>query len=175
MRCGCRCEDLEAQTFLTYAFRCEDLEAQTFADGMFDLVITQDVFEHVLDPGRAFAEVTRTLKPGGAHVFSVPWYQGQDTVVRAVRENGAVKHLLPPDYHVNPIDDRGSLVVTEWGRDFCDFIFQASGMMTTVFWMNDRSCGIVGEFLEVFVSRKPLAARAKANPTEVPPAGGKVA
>jgi len=159
MRGDCRCEDLEEQTFRKYAFRCENLEAQTFADEQFDLVITQDVFEHVLDPGRAFAEVARTLKPGGAHVFTVPWYPGQDTVVRAIQENGSVKLLLPPDYHVNPIDDEGSLVVTEWGRDLGDFIYRVSGLATTVFCINDPLRGIEGEFLEVFVSRKPLAAR----------------
>jgi SAM-dependent methyltransferase len=160
-RDGCRCEDTEAQTFQTHAFRCEDLEAQTFADELFDLVITQDVFEHVLDPGRAFAEVARTLKPGGAHVFTIPWYPGQETMVRAVRVNGSVKHLLPPDYHVNPMDDEGSLVVTEWGRDVADFIYRASGLTTTVFWINDRSRGIEGEFREVFVSRKPRKGREK--------------
>src|ERR1019366_2746057 len=54
--------------------RCENLEEQTFADASFDLVVTSDVFEHVLDPARAFSEIARTLRPGGAHVFTVPWY-----------------------------------------------------------------------------------------------------
>ena len=155
VRSACQCEDLEAQAILSYSCRCEDLEAQTFADGVFDLVITQDVFEHVLDPARAFAEVARTLKPGGAHVFTVPWYPGQETVIRAIRNKGSVKHLLPPDYHVNPIDEQGSLVVTEWGRDLGDFVYQASGLTTTVFSMQDKARGIEGDFLEVFVSRKP--------------------
>jgi hypothetical protein len=35
----------------------EDLEALTFPDESFDLVITQDVFEHVLRPAKAFAEI----------------------------------------------------------------------------------------------------------------------
>src|SRR5438128_3730593 len=30
--------------------RCESLEGQTFGDNEFDLIITQDVFEHVLNP-----------------------------------------------------------------------------------------------------------------------------
>ncbi len=51
-------------------FRCENLECQTFGDAEFDMVVTQDVFEHVFDPRRAFAEVARTLKPGGCHVFT---------------------------------------------------------------------------------------------------------
>ena len=57
--------------------RSENLEALTFPDQSFDLVITQDVFEHVLRPSKAFAEIARTLKPGGAHVYTVPYYRGK--------------------------------------------------------------------------------------------------
>ena len=53
-------------------FRNEDLENQTFAAGSFDLVITQDVMEHVFDPAKAFSEIARTLRKGGAHIFTVP-------------------------------------------------------------------------------------------------------
>jgi SAM-dependent methyltransferase len=134
--------------------RCEDLEAQTFADGAFDIVVTQDVFEHVLDPARGFREVARTLKPGGAHIFTVPWFHWKETVVRAVRENDRVRYLAEPDYHRNPIDPRGSLVVTEWGRDLCEFIEHHSGLTTQVVRLRDRRRGIDGEFLEVFISRK---------------------
>src|SRR5688572_1283549 len=49
-------------------FRCEDLERQTFADGSFDVVVTQDVMEHVFDPASAYREIHRTLKRGGVHV-----------------------------------------------------------------------------------------------------------
>ena len=44
----------------------------TFPDESFDLVISQDVMEHVPDPSRAFAEIARVLKPGGSHIFTVP-------------------------------------------------------------------------------------------------------
>ncbi|MEY2556877.1 MAG: hypothetical protein QOE34_302, partial [Verrucomicrobiota bacterium] len=83
-------------------YRCENLEHQTFPDGSFDLVITQDVFEHVLDPARAFADIARTLKPSGAHLFTVPWYYWKPTFVRAVKDGEGVRHLAEPDYHVNP-------------------------------------------------------------------------
>lgn len=135
-------------------FRCENLERQTFEDAEFDLVITQDVFEHVLDPARAFSEVARTLRPGGAHVFTVPWYYWKETLVRAIRDAGAIRHLEQPDYHGNPIDLNGSLVVTEWGWDLCDFIYQHSGLTTTAIRIFDRYRGIEAEFIEVFVSRK---------------------
>lgn len=40
-----------------------------FADETFDLVISQWVVEHFTAPERAFAEMARVLKPGGALVF----------------------------------------------------------------------------------------------------------
>lgn len=135
-------------------YRCEDLSAQTFADATFDLVITQDVFEHVLEPARAFAEVARTLKPGGAHVFTLPWYYWKPTLVRAHREGGLTVHDQEPQYHGNPIDRRGSLVVTEWGSDLLPYIERCCGMQTTVEHLFDPGQAIDGEFRDVFVSRK---------------------
>lgn len=138
-------------------FRCENLERLRFDDGEFDLIVTQDVFEHVLTPAKAFSEVARVLKDGGAHVFTVPWCYWKDTLVRAAEENGVIKHLAEPDYHGNPIDAKGSLVVTEWGRDLCDFIYRHSGLTTTVMRIHDKYLGIEGEFIEVFISQKHAA------------------
>ncbi|MDH3379061.1 MAG: class I SAM-dependent methyltransferase [Gammaproteobacteria bacterium] len=134
--------------------RCENLEASTFADGSLDLVITQDVLEHVLWPDRAFADIARTLRVGGCHVFTVPIYERDQTVVRAVEQNGKINYLQPPDYHGNPIDPNGSLVVREWGRDLPDYIRQHSGLVTIVLGFRDRSLGLDGEFLHVLISRK---------------------
>jgi SAM-dependent methyltransferase len=135
--------------------RSEDLESLTFPDRSFDLVITQDVFEHILRPEKAFAEIARTLRPGGAHVFTVPYYRGKKTVIRArATESGGIEHLMKPDYHANPVDTEGSLVVTEWGDEICDFIFYASGMTTSIFSFFDTRLGLEGEFLDVFLSRR---------------------
>jgi SAM-dependent methyltransferase len=135
--------------------RSEDLEALTFPDESFDLVISQDVFEHVLRPELAFAEIARTLKPGGAHVFTVPYFRGKKTLIRArAGRAGEIEHLEKPDFHGNPIDPEGSLVVTEWGDEICHFIFDASDMMTTIFNFHDTSLGLEAWALDVFVSRK---------------------
>lgn len=135
--------------------RCEDLARLTFPDASVDVVITQDVFEHVLEPERAFAEVARVLRPGGAHVFTVPWYRPQPTCVRARLVDGAVVHRAPAEFHANPIDPEGSLVATEWGADLPDVIRAHGEMTTSVHVIRDRRLGIDGEFRDVFVSRKP--------------------
>ena len=138
-------------------YRCENLEQLTFADASIDLHVTQDVFEHVLRPDRAFREIARTLKPGGAHVFTVPLVnKEQASRMRvAVDATGAVQHLEPPAYHGNPIDARGSLVTVDWGFDIRDYIADACGLDTEIIRMDDLDQGIRAEYIEVLVTTKP--------------------
>lgn len=139
-------------------FRCEDLGAQSFADGQFDLVLTQDVLEHLPDPVAGLREIARTLKPEGLHVFTVPWYRGIPTRVRSrFHPDGRVEHLLAPQYHGNPVDPRGCLVVTDWGDDLADLIHEACGMVTTIHRLEDPRLGILGN-VDIFVSRKSSGA-----------------
>ncbi len=146
--------------------RSEDLEALTFADQSFDLVITQDVFEHVMNPARAFAEIARVLRPGGAHVFTVPWYHEQVTRRRAHRVGaGPIVHDLPAEYHADPVEGDGSLVVHDWGSDFPALVAQWSGLPTSVHSAEQRTLGIIGQFIDVFVSRKAPLANTVSGPT----------
>lgn len=136
--------------------RCEDLERLTFPAASFDLQVTQDVMEHVFDPERAFREIARILKPGGAHVFTVPLVRKTEASRRRAQRagNGEIEYLLDAQYHRNPISGKGSLVVMDWGYDICDFIHKASGMTTTMVVIDDLSRGIRAEYIEVLVSRK---------------------
>lgn len=137
------------------AVRCENLEQLTFENDSFDLFITQDVFEHIFDAQKAFAEIQRVLRPGGAHVFTMPWYPNLDqTVLRAEMVAGTVVHHQPPVYHKNPVSGTGSLVVRDWGRDFVGYIKRCSGMDTMVYLHEDRRLGLDAEHLEVFISFK---------------------
>jgi SAM-dependent methyltransferase len=137
-------------------FRCEDLMAQTFENESFDLVITSDVFEHLPDVARAVREIMRTLRPGGAHIFTVPWVRWSKTLARAVVKDGVLEHLEKPDYHGNPLGEGGSLVFTEWGAEL-PFLLQDWGKCPVVIHaIRDRSLGIDGQFPEVFVQQKPL-------------------
>jgi SAM-dependent methyltransferase len=93
-----------------YGFRNENLENQTFVDESFNIVLTLDVMEHVNDPEQVVKEVARTIRPGGAYIFTTPTYKGEVTTVRRARYrlDGSVEHLVTPaEYHGNPISEQG--------------------------------------------------------------------
>jgi SAM-dependent methyltransferase len=139
-------------------FRCENLEALTFADESIDLHVTQDVCEHIFAPDKAFREIARTLRPGGAHIFTVPLVnKDQPTEFRArMNADGSVEHLVkPPEYHGNPISEKGSLVTVHWGYDICEYIHSASGLYTQIVYIDALDLGIRAEFIEVLITRKP--------------------
>lgn len=93
--------------------RHEDLQQLSFADSSFDVILSSDVFEHVPDPYAAFREVHRVLKPGGRHIFTVPFHQTEfRDDVRAVVESGETKLLKDPIYHLDPLRPEGILVYT---------------------------------------------------------------
>jgi SAM-dependent methyltransferase len=138
--------------------RCEDLEALSFADNSVDIHITQDVFEHLFNPVAAFREIARTLRPGGAHIFTVPIVNKQKPTRQcaSIDAKGKVKHLVEkPEYHGNPVDTEGSLVTWNWGYDITECIDQACGLHTQIVWMDALEFGIRAEYIEVLITRKP--------------------
>jgi SAM-dependent methyltransferase len=136
--------------------RCEDLEQQTFDDESFDLVITQDVMEHIFHPDRAYREIWRTLKPGGLYLHTTPIYKDHLTTERraSLAKDGKVVHLAEPEYHGNPIDPKGSLVTFHYGYDLADLIAEWTPFDVEIRRFHQRSSGIVAEFSEVVVCRK---------------------
>ena len=98
--------------------RHEDVENLSFLDGSLDLIVSNDVFEHVPNPAKAFAECARVLKPGGIMLATIPFHRDSDiSITRSRLSNGQVEHLLPPTFHGNPVSADGSLVFTDFGWD----------------------------------------------------------
>lgn len=98
--------------------RCEDVQALGFADASFDLVTHTEVFEHVPDDARGFAELFRVLRPGGVMVFTVPLFERPATVERARLVDGRVEHLLEPEYHTDLLRGEGRvLCFRDYGLD----------------------------------------------------------
>lgn len=137
-------------------FRNENLERLTFPDESFDIVVTQDVMEHIFDPARAFSEIGRVLKPGGAHIFSVPLVNKHKPSDERAQKNddGTIIYKTEPEYHGDPLNEKGALVTMQWGYDICDFIHEQSGLFTAVHFIDNISLGIRAEFIEILISRK---------------------
>jgi SAM-dependent methyltransferase len=119
--------------------QCQDVQRLTFAAASFDVCTSTEVFEHVPDDARGFAELRRVLRPGGRLVFSVPVSPVASTVERArLTGTGEVEHLLPAEYHGDRIRGPGRvLAYRNYGFDvlervaaqgFRDVRFAVSGL-----------------------------------------------
>ena len=135
--------------------RCEDLEHPTFEDGSFDIIVSSDVLEHIVDVDAAHAQIARVLAEGGAHIWTAPQYRDLETSRPRVRRSSeGLEYLQPAEYHGDPVCEDGALVTFDWGRDLPDRVAEASRLWTTVVRIESRAHGLLGEFLEVFVSQR---------------------
>lgn len=132
--------------------QCQDVQALTYADAVFDLVTSTEVFEHVADDGRAFAEVHRVLRPGGHLVFTVP-LMAAPTLERARVEGGAVVHLVEPEYHGDRLRGRrGVLAFRTYGPDIVSRLERA-GFAAWLERVEEPAHGIEGA--TVVAGRRP--------------------
>lgn len=131
---------------------CQDLESLTYPDGAFDIVITEDVMEHVRDDRRAFSEINRVLVPGGWHFFTTPLHLFSRTITRVRVEGERDVHLLPVEYHLEPTGGK-ALVYRLYGYDLVEMLSEL-GFDTQLHpaYYVDRWIGVYDNF--VFASRK---------------------
>ena len=93
---------------------CVDLMKIPFEDESFDLVVSEDVFEHIKDYKKAFKEVHRVLCDGGYHIFTVPVHEGKKTKSRLSKPN--IVH------HGDPLRKQGVAVCTDFGDDLPELL-----------------------------------------------------
>lgn len=127
----------------------------SFEDNMFDIVLTSDVLEHVTDPWVAFKEIYRILKPGGRHVFTVPFYQDKCKGERRsyIAENGNIVHEKEPIYHIDPLREEGVLVFSIFSIDLLPKL-EEIGFKTYMFKLYSIFNGIIGQNAIIFESFK---------------------
>ena len=91
-------------------------------------------------------EAARTLRGGGLFLATFPFLQlQQESIVKAVLENGSIRHLAAPDYHGNPVDQRPSLVFSIPAWDIVDMASAAGFAAVDMVAMSSRKFGIVAD------------------------------
>lgn len=113
----------------------EDLQHLSMVNNTFDLVLSAEVFEYIPNPYQAHREVFRVLKPGGSHVFTVPYAPNSrsDIIKASVAANGSVVFHGAPELHREPAHPDGLPVYRVFGRgemlrELCDIGFEVSGV-----------------------------------------------
>jgi hypothetical protein len=131
-----------------FPIQFEDLTQLSFPPGIFDLVVTNEVLEHVPDLDQSMCEMARILKPGGWHIGTLPFaFFSEESDVRARLVDGKVEHLKPPEFHGNPFDDAGSLVFEIPGWDILDRCRRAGFSYAAMRYCRSERYGYVAEHI----------------------------
>ena len=96
--------------------QCIDLRDIPFEDEKFDLIISEDVLEHIEGIDMAFLEIYRVLKYGGKHIFTIPLHEHSITKYRTADMRAV--------YHGDPIRQTGALVHTDFGYDINEILLK---------------------------------------------------
>ncbi len=95
----------------------EDMTALSFEDDSIDHYLTFECFEHIPNYPKAISEAFRVLKPGGLFLGSFPFDRNiEKNLVRArLDREGNIIHLMEPEYHGDPVSEKGILCFTVFG------------------------------------------------------------
>ncbi len=125
----------------THPFEHQDLACLTYAADAFDVVVTQEVLEHLPDLATALAEMARVLRPGGVMLSSMPWhYFTEATTYKARLVDGEIQFIGEPEYHDDPVDPRGVPVFQLPGWDILGMA-RAAGFARAEFIFHNSAIG----------------------------------
>jgi Methyltransferase domain len=133
--------------------RCEDLTDLTYPDAQFDHLICLEVLEHIPDYKAALRQCARVLKPGGRLVCSAPFHGAALNTTRArMAADGTIEHLLPPEWHGNPVDPAGALCYRHFGIELLDDLREAGFSEARVWLYWSAKLALLGEDRVLFVA-----------------------
>jgi SAM-dependent methyltransferase len=129
----------------------QDLCELSFSNQTFDLVLCNELFEHVRDLGQAFSEIHRVLKAEGRLIATCPLAFGQrDSILKARlnQETGEPDVIGEPEHHGDPVrPGQGSLVYRIPGWEILDQLQCAGFKMTAIHHICSWKHGILGSDL----------------------------
>jgi Methyltransferase domain len=129
-----------------YPIPHQDAMNLSFPDESFDMILSNEVLEHVPLLERALAEAARVLAPDGVLLATFPFaYVSAETMVRAVLKDGKIVHLCEPEYHGNPMDpEAGSLVFQIPAWDILPMAVGQGFRSAEIRFVSSKTRGIIG-------------------------------
>ena len=129
----------------------QDIGELTFCNSTFDLVLCNEIFEHVQHINQAFAEIARVLRSGGRLVATCPLAFGQvESIVKAVADpsTGQTQLLGEIELHGDPIRPKqGSLVYQIPGWEVVDQLRKAGFSKALIHHIASWKTGVMGSDL----------------------------
>lgn len=146
--------------FSNTGIRNETLTRLSFENQMFDYILSFDVFEHIPNYPKALAECCRCLTPKGKLFFTVPFEKASEkNIVRAcLSPTGEIIHLLPAEYHGDPLCSDGSLSYYLFGWELLDDLKMAGFKSARALLYWSRELGYLGGEQLLLVAVKDITA-----------------
>jgi SAM-dependent methyltransferase len=141
----------------TAGLRHEDLTALAFPDRSFVCIGCFEVLEHIPDHRPALQQLFRCLAPGGTLLVTVPFALDRvEHVERAkLRPDGSVEHLLPAEYHGDPLDEAGVLCFRHFGWNLLPELEAAGFRDAALHFFWSRGLGYLGGTQFIVAARRP--------------------
>lgn len=115
----------------------QDVCNLSFSDNTIDIIISQDVMEHVYNYKKGFQEIYRVLKPEGICLMTIPFHCNKEKTKERVQIiDGKLKYLEEPEYHFSP--QGKSLVFTDFGWDLLNFLRDIGFNVTLEYYLEPR-------------------------------------
>lgn len=134
--------------------RNEDIQQTSFANNSLDLIISTEVFEHIPNPYAGFSETFRILKPGGKHIFTVPFsIQSYHDNKLAKLSGDSIRFFGKPLYHGDMVRKEGIPVFQIFGLEMADKLCKI-GFSVSLKVLYAPEMGIVGKETIYFVATK---------------------
>lgn len=102
--------------------RHESITGLSFSSGSLDVIVHNDVLEHVFDYRKALEELYRVLRNGGSLIFTCPFFFRLDRELQKARilADGSLELLMEPEYHGDPLNAKGALTFYHYGWGLLD-------------------------------------------------------
>ncbi len=158
---GSEFAETEQEKHAIYPIQAENLMSLSLKEASFNLVISNDVFEHVPDLDLCLREIARVLDDSGVLVSTFPFVFNRETgTIKAKLKDGQISHLTEAEYHGNPMKpDEGSLVFEIPGWDLVNRAINTGFEDAYLVIISSPQNGIVGKDISgifVFVAIKKI-------------------